>query len=306
MRRICPQIWCWDRLQHLHHAQAKLKAAMEHAVPLLQLPKPASGQQVAKTLQTDGWGTGRWTIVLQGTAKSDRPDLTSHLLALMQSRALQADVFHYSAAMSGPGDLWPFAMSLLQKAEDSGISPNEYTFGSAMRGLGHWLLGLHCLRSMGRIRLHANNVILTTLINTHSNQHQWKRALEIHGLKSEATSFMSAAAMSACEKCSEWRHSLELFNPLSAVSARSLTVPQEGRALRDLVCYGSALGACSQGQRWQAAAGLLEQMAMDSVRCNTMCYNAAMSSCADRWEVALSLFGCLCRTMSTLRGHVLL
>ncbi|OLP79965.1 putative protein phosphatase 2C 6 [Symbiodinium microadriaticum] len=247
-----------------------------------------SPQKVAEVIRPESWGPGRWTLVLRSVAKAHRPDLALQLLALIGSGRVQADVFHYSAAIaSGPGGLWPSALSVLQHADDSGIIPNEYTFGSVMRS-GDWVLALDCLRSMGRRRLPVNDVIHTTVLNTHAHQHQWERALSHHDALSEITTYTAAAAMSACEKCSNWVRSIAILSSM-------LGQPGKPGFSPDLVCSGSAVSACSQGQRWQAASDLLSQMSTKALERNEVCFNAAISSCAQRWEAALCLFECLHR-----------
>ena len=260
---------------------------MEDVGALLRLDVP-SRRQVAEVIRPESWGPGRWTLVLRSVTKAHRPDLALQLLALIGSGRVQADVFHYSAAIaSGPGGLWPSALSVLQHADDSGIIPNEYTFGSVMRS-GDWVLALDCLRSMGRRRLPVNDVIHTTVLNTHAHQHQWERALSHHDALSEITTYTAAAAMSACEKCSNWVRSIAILSSM-------LGQPGKPGFSPDLVCSGSAVSACSQGQRWQAASDLLSQMSTKALERNEVCFNAAISSCAQRWEAALCLFECLHR-----------
>ena len=265
---------------------------MEHVGELLRLGAPARKGQVAATVAEScrSWGTGRWTLVLRAVAKAHRPDLALQLLELIGSGRIEADVFHYSAAITSVksasvGGPWPTALSMLQQAEDSGISPNEYTFGSVMRGLAHWLLALDCIRRMQQIRVGANDVVHTALLDTHSHQHQWARALSQHESLCKTTRFTCAPVMSACEKGSEWPCSIALLS-----SMRKSPRPQ---CSPDLVCYGSAVSACSQ--RWQAAVALLEQVTEESLERNAVCYNAAISSCTERWEAALCLFEGLCQ-----------
>ena len=260
---------------------------MEDVGALLRLSVPTSKRQVAEVIRPESWGPGRWTLVLRSVAKAHRPDLALQLLALIGSGRIQADVVHYSAAIAAPSGLWPSALSVLQHADDSGITPNEYTFGSVMRS-GDWLLALDCLRSMGRRRVPVNDVIHTTVLNTHSHQHQWERALSHHDALSEITTYTAAAAMSACEKCSNWGRSIAILSSALGHAGKPGFSP-------DLVCSGSAVSACSQGQRWQAASDLLEEMSTKALQRNEVCFNAAISSCAERWEAALCLFECLQR-----------
>ena len=256
---------------------------------LLRLPAPASREQVGKILRADDWGPGKWTLVLRSVAKAERLDLSLQLLELIQAGRLQADVFHYSAAISPTRGLWPSALSMLRRAEDTGITPNEYTFGNVMQSIEYWLLALHCLHRMLQSHLRSNSVTQTTLINSYAQQHQWEQALSQHSSPQGQTSFTVAAAMSACDKSCEWDRCLRLFDCLS--STTSTVCPSDSRPPRDVVCYGLALAST---QSWQIAEDLLAEMATESLRSNSLCYNAAISSCESEWEAALRLFSHMC------------
>ncbi len=70
-----------------------------------------------------------------------------------------------------------------------------------------------------------------------------------------------------------------------AILAQAIRVPA------NVITYSASISACSKGQQWQCALGLLGRMQSASVPAAVITYNAAISACEKgrQWQRALEL-----------------
>eukprot|EP00435_Cladocopium_sp_Y103_P033078 s1240_g8.t1 len=85
------------------------------------------------------------------------------------------------------------------------------------------------------------------------------------------------AIIGACEKGSQWRHSLRLL----------------GRLQRDaepnVIACSAVISACAKGDQWQLALQLVADVVETRLEPNVQTYTAAISSCREQWPRALQL-----------------
>lgn len=125
-----------------------------------------------------------------------------------------------------------------------------------------------------------------------------------------------SSAISACEKCGEWRTALDLLDGMeregiqrtaiaynAAISAcEKAMLPQKAcdvfrRMKREgikpsVVSYSALISAAEKGGQWKLALEILEEMKAEGYRGNVVAYSAAISALAkgQQWQLALSLF----------------
>lgn len=87
------------------------------------------------------------------------------------------------------------------------------------------------------------------------------------------------AAVSACEKCVEWRRALAL-----------LTTMLEVRIWPDMKSYSAAISSCGKGEFLKFALDLLDNC-KSFATVDTLSYGAAISACekCGKWQCALEL-----------------
>ena len=125
-----------------------------------------------------------------------------------------------------------------------------------------------------------------------------------------------SSAISACEKCGEWRIALDLLDRMesegihrtaiaynAAISAcEKAMLPQKAcdvfrRMKREgiepsVVSYSALISAAEKGSQWKLALEILEEMKANGFPGNVVAYSAAISALAkgQQWEKALFLF----------------
>ncbi|CAJ1351296.1 unnamed protein product, partial [Effrenium voratum] len=88
-----------------------------------------------------------------------------------------------------------------------------------------------------------------------------------------ADAITCSAAVSACEKASEWQ--------------RALQVLRANLDVANVVTYSAAISACEKAAEWRTALALLEEAERGSFT-NVVTYSAAVSACEKaQWSVAV-------------------
>ncbi|CAE6954407.1 MRL1, partial [Symbiodinium sp. CCMP2456] len=86
------------------------------------------------------------------------------------------------------------------------------------------------------------------------------------------------AAISSCEKGSQWKPALALLH-----------FGQQEDVYMDVICYSAAISACEKCSMWQTAFFMLEDMRRSLVRCDTVALCSSISACekSSEWQMAV-------------------
>ena len=103
--------------------------------------------------------------------------------------------------------------------------------------------------------------------------------MQAHGLERNVISYN--AAISACEKGSQWQEALEL---LAEMQAQGLEP--------NVISYSAAISACEKGEQWEKSLFLLTIMPQSILQPCVICYQSAVLACskAFQWRQSLQLF----------------
>ncbi|CAE8633242.1 unnamed protein product, partial [Polarella glacialis] len=235
----CPRCSCRsssDGSRFAHAPQTLADAA------LLALGPQPRAEEVHKALEpmAELWrGSPRLvTKLLSNLAKERLPAVAIHVLGFMQARRVEANAFHYGAAMSAcdKGKQWQLALSLLLSMTGSGLAPDLVTYNSAISALslikhnsdnntvrkgGQWCTALALLADMTEARLYLDQVSYNTAITACSKQGEWQLALDLFrkmsemGVEPDHISYN--AAITACSNGDQWHLSMQLFGSMAEV-----------------------------------------------------------------------------------------
>eukprot|EP00435_Cladocopium_sp_Y103_P027638 s3428_g6.t2 len=189
-----------------------------------------------------------------------------NLLRQLQERRLRCSIISYNAAISACVH-WHLALSLLREVE--GICQcTVITFNAAISGCE---------------RLERSQISFNAALSACERGEQWEVALELlreaqqrqlpgdlisdldevamksHDLSKKANVITYSAAISACEKGSQWQRALMLLGEMDKKQ-----VPA------NLITYSAAISACGRGEEWQQALQLLAQLTELELRINVM------------------------------------
>ncbi|CAE8589705.1 unnamed protein product [Polarella glacialis] len=260
---------------------------------LLDLGRTPGEDEVSEILsvELDDWRRNprRATVILSSLAKHKLPRTATYVLTAMMAKSVEANVFHYNAAISAceKGRQWQLAVGLLGSMPDMRVIPDEVSYNAAISACekgGQWQLAMTLLNLMPEARVVPNKITFSAAITACSKDGQWRLALNLLSLMPEARvvpdEFTYSAAISACEKGGQWQLALNL-----------LSLMPEASVVLDQITYSAAISACGKGGQWRLALNLLSSMPEAKVVPDKINYNAAISACekGGQWQLALNL-----------------
>ena len=135
---------------------------------------------------------------------------------------------------------------------------------------------------MGKQQIPRTTISYSSTASAFEKGKQWTLAFEMLEQMDLAKVFKDSmvhnAAMSACEKSSQWQKAQSLFAALPP-------------KLRDNYSFNAVMTACAAGKKWEQTISLLEMMQKDLLQCDSFSYAASIAACgARRWTMALALF----------------
>ncbi|CAM9091252.1 unnamed protein product [Chrysoparadoxa australica] len=199
----------------------------------------------------------------------------------------ELDVGSYTSAILATGRMgeWEWSVRLLQEMRAKGLSPNVFSYGSALgacakggaKGAATAMVLLQQLKEDG---VEPNVVIYTAAIDACSKGGLWERALELLGEMRDAgvaaNNFTYTCAIDALSRAGEVDHALELLSNLQDP---------------DDACFNAAINSCVPEGRWELALELLEGMKARGLVRSTVSYNGVLKAAAGAgaWQVCLKL-----------------
>ena len=130
-------------------------------------------------------------------------------------------------------------------------------------------------------KIGSNVVSFSAAISACEKGSQWERGFHLLERMPQAKCAPDQvslnALISACEDSGQWQMALELLSQMPAASI----VP-------DVTTFSAAISACGQGSQWQRAVQLLQDMPEARVVPNEVSFNAAIGAMASS---AFQLFG---------------
>ncbi|CAK9005375.1 unnamed protein product [Durusdinium trenchii] len=245
------------------------------------------------------------------------------LLELMLSEELEPSVITLGSTVAacGRGQQLSKAFSTWHFFESLALRPSTAAWASLCvaceRGQG-WQEALEVVEQAGL----RNAIMLSSVMNACVGAQEWQRALvlldqavlgevaldsvvhlaEIHAWeagshwatavallhgagRSPPNMICRSAAMSACERESQWQSAVAILKCM-----------MDDGLQPDVVAYSTATSACEKAWQWQRALLLVFDMEERSIPLNTFSYNAAISACAAgrALELAVDLFSTMC------------
>ncbi|CAJ1369256.1 unnamed protein product [Effrenium voratum] len=262
--------------------------ALAPEVELLRAKGPGSSREVRALLAAV---LPRWrqrpqeaTRVLNGLAATRCTTLALQVLDVMELAGVEANVFHYSAAVAAceKSSHWIAALQIFTDMSSAEVQPNVFTTSSAISacaGAAQWHRALALLAEAEA----WNAVVFGGALSACEKGGQWEVALALLATMDQAQVQADVvcinSATSACEKCARWQAALQLLKV------------SEARRLGGLVAHNAALSALARKSRWQEALQLLRQLDAGRLRKDAISYNAVIHACAKsgHWELALHL-----------------
>lgn len=92
----------------------------------------------------------------------------------------------------------------------------------------------------------------------------------------ESNVIVYGAAISACDKASQWQNAVALLRNL-----------HDERHAASLVCCSAAMSACARGQQWEFALRLLAETQAAGLEVDVIMFSAGISACCGNWSLAL-------------------
>ncbi|CAE8621625.1 unnamed protein product [Polarella glacialis] len=176
----------------------------------------------------------------------------------MLAKSVEANVFHYSAAISAceKGGQWQLALSLLSSMLDMRVISNEISYNSAISACEkgeQWQRALDLLSSMPDTRVIPNEISYSAAISACEKGGQWQLALgllrSMPDMRVIPNEISYNAAITACSKSGQWHQALKLLNMMP-----------EGATLNRATAWGSVLLSMAMSGNLELQASMMETL----------------------------------------------
>ena len=198
----------------------------------------------------------------------------------MPGHAVEVDVIAATSLVNAceDGHAWNAAVSLLRWAGEADLQQDAYVRTAATAAVAKDSSGWRLATKMhheGRDIASSSLPAWNACLSASAGSTVWRLALGCLQQLSQKRSLQKdvvscSSALHACDMSSKWQHALLTFWNMQRFG------PQP-----NVVAYGSAMSAASQapaGGPWALAA--LKEMALNRIKPNVICMNAALSACA--------------------------
>eukprot|EP00435_Cladocopium_sp_Y103_P001426 s4185_g1.t1 len=214
------------------------------------------------------------------------------------------DDITYSMILSAcsKGSAWELALYFLKEAESSGLDAHEHVVSAAVAACGRafqWQQALVIANGAGEL---AKDVaVLSASIDACRRAGNWEAALSVFGrlrMLGYTSEPGAGAAVSALANATRWIEALQLFQAEF----------QQAAGNPGIRSYEAALQACAQGNNWQIALSLLEEIECRQLPRDKRSFNTALSAYRRTMQKSpkpqLTFFGILDITCSKDRQAV--
>ena len=163
----------------------------------------------------------------------------------MAKRHIRRSQISFNAAISGragePGErAWEWSLDVLHQSQADFLLGDLITYNALISSCEkQWLMALLLLGDT-------------------------ERNLNVNGRKNVIT---FSAAISACDKASQWESALVLLQ--EACKSHLL----------NLITYSAAISACVKGKQWQQALRVYDEICKAGLQVNVIAYHAGISAC---------------------------
>eukprot|EP00439_Symbiodinium_sp_Y106_P073702 s287_g13.t4 len=252
-----------------------------------------------------------FNATLSACKKGSDWQLALGLLRRMAAQRLQPDMVTFGAAIAACGSSWQSAIDLVSQmlaaklhhesahVWDSLAKPGYNAAISACERSGQWQSAIGLLFEMGSFRLVPDLVSFNATILSCREEGQWQlavhllNALSAFDLFPETLTFNAllaacgarwplalaclrfTAAITACEKGSEWIAAIKLFYEM-----------EKGVAQPSVVSYNALIKTCDV--KWQMALHFFERMLSQEIQPDVITHNALMGAFARGSERGLA------------------
>ncbi|OLP96858.1 Pentatricopeptide repeat-containing protein, chloroplastic [Symbiodinium microadriaticum] len=232
------------------------------------------------------------------------------LISAMRKASIRPSQVTYGTAsrVFGMSSLWSSSLEALRNGSCIGVVPNIVACGStldACQRCAAWSMACMLLKDISTAQLQANAPACGAVITAAGNSHQWSHTLamlsHVETMYIAITAPIIGAVMSACQGAAD----VMTLNPDANIRTLwqqvlgSFRLWASGRP--DLPMIGSAVSACSRGDRWEQALELLTFSAVWRVQPSLVVLNSALDGMdrAGHWAQAANLlFGLSPATVS--------
>ena len=216
------------------------------------------------------------TAFLSGLAEQSRWDSALDVLSLMSSVDVELNVYHLGASLMGidRAERWLTAWQLLQHAERSQVQSSTRLQLSALSAArAWWPMAVGQLQEMQEVNLECNTFISNAAISACEKGQQWKTSLQLLQQAEEPDSISFNASIAA----SEWLLAIHLLGGMLLT-----------RCMASVVSCAAAISACADAAAWHTALALAEECSFS----NAFTYSSTLTACAlrNQWLETLQLF----------------
>jgi pentatricopeptide repeat protein len=174
-------------------------------------------------------------------------------------------VITYSAAISAceKGSQGERVLELLSEMRAHGLVPDVITYNTvfdACQKSSQWAHALELLSEMRKYGVASNEQYASARDRIETLQRREKLN------RPDVISY--SAAISACEKGSQWQRALDLLKEM-----------REQDVQPDLPCFNAAISACEKGSQYQRALELLDEIQEQGLEPDAISFSAAISAC---------------------------
>ncbi|CAK8997222.1 Pentatricopeptide repeat-containing protein At1g74850 [Durusdinium trenchii] len=178
---------------------------------------------------------------------------------------------------------WDKALGILQKMREDGPPPDAFCCNSAIKACNNLKQQLQVFDGMCHLGPSPDIATYGALTSSLGRVARWEDCLEmlreLDSQSLESNLIVYSAAISACDKGSQWQVAIDLLERLE---------DQE----TSLVCCSAAMSACARGSQWELALDLLATTRSAGLQFDLIMFSTGISAGAQgsQWQLSLGLF----------------